>query len=113
MATLQSLFGANAVQDATTLTLTKNDLKSTTTIPEWNYVPGATDTGEEVLAALLNRLKVQADANTDTANRLVECSAWSKDLTLRGTTYWQRYRMTITLYKSDSATAIPNPEDFA
>ena len=48
MATLQQILGANATQDATTITLSKADLDAM--VP--GFTPGLNNTGDEILIAI-------------------------------------------------------------
>ena len=62
--TLTAVFGANATQDGTTLTITKADLASS------GYTPSGTDSAEKILAAIIDKARTAltstaADTNPD------------------------------------------------
>ncbi len=101
--TLQQIFGSNATQDATTITLNKSDLGIT----------ASSATGEAILAGVI--LKAEAyltqanfDANTDQS---IYISDGFSSFTTRGTnnTSYRVDQRTINLAKIDSgATLDPN-----
>lgn len=105
--TLQQVFGTNAVQDATTITITKADLTGLTA--------GANNSAESLLAAI--NLKAKAyltqtnfDANIDQS--IVIENGFSS-FTIRGTNN-DSYRLdqiTISLAKLDTASTL-DPDDY-
>lgn len=68
MTTLQVLFGANATQDAATITISKADLDAM--VP--GYVPAVNNSGDEVAAAIayhLGQTATESARGTDSTRR--------------------------------------------
>lgn len=103
--TLISVFGANAVQTATTLTITKADLTGLTA--------SANNTGESLLAAIV----ITAQTNLTTANRdtnpdqNIAIEQGYDQIAYRGTTAYYQATRTLTLQKINTTPAL-NPNDY-
>ncbi|MEA5516208.1 hypothetical protein [Nodularia sp. UHCC 0506] len=107
--TLQAVFGANAVQDATTITLTKADFAAL------GFVSSADNTAESIFAAIVLNAKPQLtqagfEANID-QSIVIENSF--PNITNRGVSAAE-YRndpLTINLWKPSTGTVL-NPMDY-
>ena len=106
--TLQQVFGANAVQDATTLTISKADLTGLTA--------SASNRAEALFVAILLKAKsylteTNYDSNTDQSITIVTPDYNAQSLVTRGTQQYRQYTENINLFKIDNTGAI-DPDDF-
>ncbi|WGV23467.1 hypothetical protein [Halotia branconii] len=105
--TLTQVFGANAIQDATTITITKSDLAGLTA--------SSNNTGESLLVAILLQAKsylttTNFDSNIDQS--IVIDTGYTSFIT-RGTdnTGYRTDQLTISLSKIDTAATI-DPDNY-
>jgi hypothetical protein len=103
--TLQQVFGANATQNATTITIAKADLTGLTA--------SETNTAESLLVAILIKAKTaltQAnfDANTDQSLLITE---GFPSITYRGTDAYRQQPIEVRLNKLDTSATI-DPDDY-
>ena len=103
--TLQQIFGANATQDATAITISKADLIGLTA--------DANNTGESVLVSInLTARDYLTEANYDSN---IDQSIYLEDglssFTTREDTAYRQDQITINLTKIDTSSAI-NPDDY-
>lgn len=107
--TLAQVFGANATQSSTTITISKTDLASV------GLTASSSNTAESLLTAIL--LQAQSyltqtnyDANTDQS---VLIAAGYSSFTTRGTanTAYRNDQLTVTLSKIDSSSTI-DPDNY-
>ena len=107
--TLQEVFGANATQDASTLTIRKSDLAIT------GFTPGAGNTAESLLVALIAlaaKSLSEANRTSDTANRNISVNYSGQDLVDQGTAgYFRRDAYSVLLYKTTQIATV-NPDDY-
>jgi hypothetical protein len=103
--TLQQVFGANASQDLTTITIKKSDLSGLTA--------SATNSAEALLAAII--LKSQAylsDANqTNNPDQSITIDTGIGSITTRNNESYREYNLNVTFSKLDTESTI-NPNDF-
>lgn len=105
--TLQQVFGTNATQTSTTITITKADLTGLT--------PSGTNTAESLLAALLLKAKTtlnQTDFGTNTDQSIYISDGFSS-FTTRGTNN-DAYRvdqLTVNLAKPDTGSTL-DPDEY-
>lgn len=103
--TLQEVFGANATQDATTITINKNDLTGLT--------PSATNTGESLFVSIIqtarnNLTETNFDNNIDQS---VYIEKGLPNYTTRNEVDYRTDSLTINLSKIDLNNVI-NPNDY-
>lgn len=103
--TLQQLFGTNAIQDATTITITKADLIGLTA--------AANNTAESIYVSLnLTAKNYLTEANFDSN---IDQSIYIEDglssFITRNDTAYRSDQMTINLTKVDTSSTI-NPDDY-
>ena len=107
--TLAQVFGANAAQTSTTLTITKSDLSGT------GLTASGTNSSESLLVAiLLNAQAYLTAANfTSDTDQTIEIDAGYSSLTTRGTpaVAYRNDTLTVTLSKPDTSSTI-NPNDY-
>jgi len=107
--TLAQVFGSNAAQTATTLTITKADLAST------GLTASGTNSSESLLVAILLNAQTYLTAANFTANtdQTVEIDSGYSSLTTRGTpaVSYRNDTLTVTLSKLDTSSTI-NPNDY-
>jgi hypothetical protein len=107
--TLTEVFGINATQTSTTLTITKADLNST------GLTPGANNTAESLFVALLQKAQqyltqTNFDANIDQSITITDSFS---SFTTRGTNNaaYRTDSKTISLSKVDNGATI-DPDDY-
>ncbi|MEH1787542.1 MAG: hypothetical protein V7L23_18695 [Nostoc sp.] len=103
--TLQQVFGANATQTATTVTITKADLSAT------GFTPSATNTADSILAALIAFAETNIpDANVTGGNtaQTVGIADGYQQITTIGTSQFLVLPKTINFYSAFSETFNPN-----
>jgi hypothetical protein len=105
--TLQQLFGANASQTATTLTITKADLIRLT--------PSASNTAEQLLAGILVTAQsylTEANFNANIDQSITIANGFTS-ITVRGdnNASYRSDSVTVTFSKVDTQSAI-NPNDY-
>lgn len=103
--TLQQVFGANATQDSTTLTIYKSDLTGLTA--------SANNSAESLFAAVTLKAQVQLN-DTNQANnpdQSISIDTGIGSITTRNNQNYREYSLTITLSKLDTQSAI-DPNDF-
>jgi hypothetical protein len=107
--TLAEVFGANATQNATTLTLSKSDLASV------GLTTSATNSAESLLAAIILKSKeylsqTNFDLNIDQSTVV---GTGFKSTTVRGTnnTQYLTDQLTLTLAKIDPLSPL-DPDDY-
>jgi hypothetical protein len=107
--TLAQVFGANATQNSTTITISKTDLAAV------GLTASSSNTAESLLTAILLQgqsylTQTNYDANTD--QNVIIASGYSS-FTTRGTgnTAYRNDQLTVTLSKLDSSSAI-DPDDY-
>lgn len=106
--TLTQVFGAGAVQDATTFTITKADLTGLTA--------SANNSAESLFVAILLKAKsylttVNYEANIDQSVVIETPGFNAQSLVTRNNAQYRQYSETVNLYKVDSSSAI-DPDDF-
>lgn len=106
--TLQQVFGTNATQTATTLTVSKADLTGLTA--------SATNSAESLFVAILLKAKsylteTNYEANTDQSITIVTPDFNAQSLVTRGTQQYRQYTENINLFKIDASGAL-DPDDF-
>ena len=106
--TLQQVFGANATQTATELTITKADLTGLTA--------SANNTAESLLVGILLKAKQQLTTANYEANIeqgvVIETPGFNaQSLVTRNNAQYRQYTEEVRLYKVDSSSAI-DPDDF-
>lgn len=93
--TLQSVFGNNAAQTATTLTINKNDLV------EFGLIPDASNTAESLMMALImyaSRSINEAQRISDQANRQVAIDPVPPDIFDDGVNMYLRKLWSVVVY---------------
>ncbi|MDZ7953339.1 hypothetical protein [Nostoc sp. DedQUE09] len=105
--TLTAVFGANATQDADTLTISKADLTST------GLTPGANNTAESLLIALMLKFKAALtdagkDTNIDQSVAVVD--GFSPSITTRNDAIYLRNTISVEIDRvlTGAATIDPN-----
>jgi hypothetical protein len=106
--TLQQVFGANATQDTTTLTISKADLTGLTA--------SANNSAESLFVAILLKAKsyltaTNYEANIDQSITIETPGFNAQSLVTRNNVQYRQYSETVNLYKVDSSSAI-DPDDF-
>lgn len=105
--TLTQIFGTNAIQDASTVTISKSDLTSV------GFTASADDSAEKILVAIL--LKAQAyltEANQDlNIDQSITITGPSSNIITRNNTSYREYSFTLAASKVDTETSV-NPNDF-
>lgn len=103
--TIQQVFGTNATQDSSVLTIYKSDLTGLS--------PSSENTAESLLAAII--LKAKAELNDTNQGNNPDQSISIDDgigsITTRNNQNYREYNLGITLSKLDTQSAI-NPNDF-
>lgn len=105
--TLAEVFGANASQTATTLTIDKGDLSPT------GLTPSATNTAESILAAIIKRLLSNLTVEYQLLNPDQSISLQIANPTIYQSPHGDRYRQTIVI-SFDSPHTDPGlvPDDY-
>lgn len=103
--TLQQILGADATQDANTITIQKADLPGLTA--------SANNRAESLLVAMLLKAmsylnQANFDANTDQSLLITQTF---QSLTTRGTDTYRRTDLTVALHKVDNSGVI-DPDDY-
>lgn len=106
--TLQQLFGANATQNATTLTISKADLIGLTA--------SANNSAESLYVAILLKAKqhltvANYEANIDQSITITTPDFNAQTLITRNNQQYRQFTESVNLYKVDSSSAI-NPNDY-
>ncbi|MEH1786364.1 MAG: hypothetical protein V7L23_12455 [Nostoc sp.] len=103
--TLQQVFGANATQTATTVTITKADLAST------GFTPATTNTADSILAALIafaeTNIPDSAVTGGNTAQTIGIADGYQQITTI-GTSQFLILPKTLNFYSPFSGTFNPN-----
>lgn len=107
--TLIQVFGANATQDATTLTISKADLVSI------GLTPSANNTAESLLLAIVLKFKViltdtARDTNADQSVAVVE--GFSPSITTRNNTTYLRNTISVEVDKILTGANVIDPDDY-
>lgn len=107
--TLVEVFGANATQDATTLTITKADLTST------GLTPSANNTAESLLIAIVLKFKAALtdtarDTNVDQSVAVVE--GFSPSITTRNNAIYLRNTISVEVDKLLAGADVIDPDDY-
>lgn len=107
--TLTAVFGANATQDATTLTITKADLTST------GLTPSANNTAESLLLAIVLKFKAvltdtARDTNVDQSVAVVE--GFSPSITTRNNVIYLRNTISVEVDKLLTGADVIDPDDY-
>lgn len=72
---LESFFGTGAIQDLTTVTFTKSELKSETTPPQFlSLIPRIDNTAESIFISIFNRVYEKQNLQHDSQVRIVPSS---------------------------------------
>jgi hypothetical protein len=105
--TLVQVFGTNASQDGTTLTITKADLAAL------GLIASSTNRAESLLVAMLLQAKTALNDTTRAANPDIQISISdpSESLITENNIRYRVASYTIELFKSESAISI-NPMDY-
>lgn len=108
--TLQQVFGANATQDATKITIQKADLAGV------GLTASANNSAESLLVAILLNAKTTLtpanyETNIDQSITIETPGFNAQSLVTRNNTQYRQYTQTVNLYKVDSSAAL-NPDDF-
>ncbi|OUL28283.1 hypothetical protein BV378_07625 [Nostoc sp. RF31YmG] len=105
--TLAQIFGANAAQTSTTVTITKADLTST------GFVASSSNTGESILAAIVAFSQTTLTSTNQASNtdQSVTISDSNDSLTTRSSVTYRRKTKIITFDKTDSGSTF-NPGDY-
>lgn len=103
--TLAQVFGANATQDSTYLTIYKSDLTGLTVASE--------NSAESLLAAIILKAQTQLnDTNqANNADQSISIDTGVGGITTRNNQNYREYSLNITLSKLDTQSAI-DPNDF-
>lgn len=113
--TLVDVFGANATQDSTTVTLTKSDYAGSVTVDGVSYgglTASGSNNGEQILAAIL--IKALQDLTIN--NRLldfdhsIEVVNQGQDIVSQNNTTYRRFIFSVRMYKQESLAAL-DPDD--
>lgn len=107
--TLTAVFGANATQDATTLTISKADLVSV------GLTASANNTAESLLLAIILKFKAvltdaARDTNLDQSVAVVE--GFSPSVTTRNNTIYLRNTISVEVDKLLSGADVIDPDDY-
>ena len=105
--TLTAVFGANATQDANTLTISKSDLVST------GLTSGANNTAESLLIALILKFKAALtdegkDTNIDQSVAVVD--GFSPSITTRGDGIYLRNTISVEIDRVLEGAATIDPD---
>jgi hypothetical protein len=105
--TLQEVFGAAAVQDANTLTISKADLAAT------GLTPSANNKAESLLVALIQLARVQlTPTNQETnADQSITLEDSFDSIVSRNNQNYRQKTISLNLQKLDTANTI-NPNDY-
>ena len=106
--TLQEVFGANAVQSATTLTISKADLVSV------GLTANAGNTAESLLVALLIRASnslTEVARSQDLVNRHVTVQYGGQDLVEQSGSNFRRDVYSVLAYKTTALQTV-DPDDY-
>ena len=103
--TLQQIFGANATQDATTITISKADL--------FGLTASASNTGESILVSInLTARNYLTEANyVSNIDQSIYIEDGLSSFTTREDTAYRQDQITFNLAKIDTSNAI-NPDDY-
>ncbi|OLP19822.1 hypothetical protein BST81_03570 [Leptolyngbya sp. 'hensonii'] len=103
--TLTEVFGASAIQDGTTLTITKADLPGLT--------PAVNNRAEALFVGILVKAMeaLTATAQGDDPLRQVTIEAGFEQIVIRGENQYRQKTLTINLQKADVAGGI-DPDDY-
>jgi hypothetical protein len=107
--TLTAVFGTNATQDATTLTISKTDLVSV------GLTASANNTAESLLIAIILKFKsvltdTARDANINQSVAVVD--GYSPAITTRNSTIYLRNTISVEVDKLLSGADVIDPDDF-
>lgn len=107
--TLIQVFGTNAIQDATTLTISKADLTSV------GLTPSANNTAESLLLAIMLKFKsvltdTARDTNVDQSVAVVE--GFSPSITTRNNTTYLRNTISVEVDKVLTGADVIDPDDY-
>lgn len=105
--TLAQVFGANAAQNATTVTITKADLSSS------GFTPASSNTAESILAAILafgqpTLTSTNQASNTDQSVTIADSN---DSIVTRSSVAYRRKTKIVTFDKPDSGSTF-NPSDY-
>ncbi len=105
--TLAQVFGQNAVQNATTLTITKADLSTT------GFTPSATNTADSLLAAILAFAEQTLTPANQSSNpeQSVAIADSFDSITLINTVSYRVKTKSLSFQKPDTGSAF-NPNDY-
>jgi hypothetical protein len=105
--TLQQVFGTNAAQDSTTITISKADLVSV------GFTAAASNTAESLLVAIILKAQTYLNDTTQETNTDVQVtvSESSTSLVTRNNIRYRQASYSIELLKLDTTAAI-NPNDY-
>lgn len=106
--TLQQVFGANAVQNATTLTISKADLTG--------LISSANNTAESLYVAILLKAKeylttANYEANIEQSITITDPDFNAQTLVTRNEQQYRQFTQLVNLYKIDSNSTI-NANDY-
>ena len=104
---LQSIFGANATQNGTTLTITKADLAST------GFIPSNSNTAESILGAIVGFAQntLTAANQASNADQSVAISDSNDNIVTRSSVQYRRKTKVVAFDKVDAGSAF-NPNDY-
>ncbi len=107
--TLLQVFGINATQDATTLTISKTDLTST------GLTPSATNTAESLLIAVVLKMQgsltnVARDTNPDQSIAVTD--GFSPSITTRNNAIYLRNTISVEVDKLLLGADVIDPDDY-
>ena len=100
------VFGTNATQTATTLTITKADLPGLT--------PSSTNTAESLLVGILLRAKTQltpANQETNSEQSITIADGYTPSYAIRNSIQYRQDDITVSLQKPAGSLAI-DPDDY-
>ena len=108
--TLQQVFGDNASQNATTLTISKADLSSL------GLTPSANNSAESLFVAILLKAKqylsvANYEANIDQSITIATPDFNAQSLVTRNNQQYRQFQEVVNLYKVDSSSTI-DPDDY-
>lgn len=106
---LTAVFGANATQDATALTISKSDLVST------GLTPSATNTAESLLLAIVLKFKAvltdtARDTNVDQSVAVTD--GFSPSVTTRNNAIYLRNTISVEVDKLLTGADVIDPDDY-
>ncbi|QKQ76347.1 hypothetical protein [Nostoc sp. TCL240-02] len=106
--TLQQVFGANAVQDDTTITITKSDLVSV------GLTASSTNRAEALFAAILLKAKTSLTSDNQTSNAdqsITIANGFVPSYTVRDAIQYRQDDITVSLQKPAGSLAL-DPDDY-